>query len=280
MLSDSEFCKIFNNGKSCNYYSNDDDFDYNSPYFTRPTSNNQNSDNSMNSYSSIPEIPPFSFLNPNDIENMEINNDNNISENNIITLPRKQKIYFHFEKITKKKQGRKKKGIKYDGPYNKSSAPLLLTKVKIHLIKSLRKYLNKKIKLIYQGSKKYKLKRVYSSFSKQNTKTELDFLNKKIKEIFFEENERKNWNKNAIKKILKENKDTELVDILNNKTLKDMHELFISNAIPDFCLKNNLEEISKEYPDEKKFVDNYKETAEKMIEKINKKKSRNCTKKN
>ena len=77
---------------------------------------------------------------------------------------------------------------------------------------------------------------------------------------------------------MKENKDTELVDILNNKTLKDMHELFISNVIPDFCLKNNLEEISKEYPDEKKFVDNYKETAEKMIEKINEKKWRNCTK--
>ena len=109
MLSDSEFCKIFNIGKSYNYYSNNDDFDYNSPYFTRPTSNNQNSDNSMNSYSSIPEIPPFSFLNPNDIENMEINNNENISENNIITPPRKQKIYFHFEKITKKKQGRKKK---------------------------------------------------------------------------------------------------------------------------------------------------------------------------
>ena len=59
-----------------------------------------------------------------------------------------------------------------------------------------------------------------------------------------------------------------------------MHELFISNAIPDFCLKNNLEEISKEYPDEKKFVDQYKETTEKMLEIINKKISRNCTKKN
>jgi hypothetical protein len=276
-----------NNGKPFFDYLNIEDFDYNSPYFTRETSNNQALD--FYSYSSIQEIFPFSILeqNVNEIQEININNDENVSENsnnNIIIPSNEKKKIFNIQKIEKKQnnQGRKKKGITYTGSNGKSRPDHLLTKVKIQLIKSLRKYLNKKIKLINKGSKKYLLKRAKLSFSKQNTEFESAYLNKKIKEIFSEEKEGKNWNKNAIKKILDENKSTELIDILNNKTLKDMYELYISNTISDFCLKNDFEEISKKYPNDKKFLKEYKETADHMIEMINKKipRTSNSSKKN
>ena len=58
-----------------------------------------------------------------------------------------------------------------------------------------------------------------------------------------------------------------------------MYELYISNTISDFCLKNDFEEISKEYPDDKEFLEEYKETAENMIDRIDKKNQENCPKK-
>ena len=206
---------------------------------------------------------------------------NDINNNEYIYLsPKKEKKKIFYTKIEIKK-GRKKKYLKYIGNNGKSRQDLIITKIKIKFLNSLLNYINNKIILFYT-SKKYLLKSINSPFIKNTLDTVKECLDKKIIEIFSCELSKKynlkkleNFsNKKIINKIIKENKALELIDIFTNKTLKDMYEIYISNSIDNFRLKNDIEKLSKKNEYEQEYLKDYETKAKNFVSIIQGKNSR------
>ena len=211
-------------------------------------------------------------------DNNELNDENN---NEYIYLsPKKEKKKIFYTKIEIKK-GRKKKYLKYIGNNGKSRQDLIITKIKIKFLNSLLNYINNKIILFYT-SKKYLLKSINSPFTKDTLEKVKECLVKKIIEIFSCELSKKynlkkleNFsNKKIINKIIKENKALELIDIFINKSLKDMYEIYISNSIDNFCLKNDIEKLSKKNEYEQEYLKDYETKAKNFVSIIQGKNSR------
>ena len=210
-------------------------------------------------------------------DNNELNDVNN-NEYIYLSPKKEKKKIFYTKRETKK--GRKIKCIKYIGDNGKSRQDLIRTKIKIKFLNSLLNYINNKIILFY-NHKKYLLKSINSPFIKETLDTVKECLDKKIIEIFSCELSKKynlkkleNFsNKKIINKIIKENKALELIDIFINKSLKDMYEIYISNSIDNFCLKNDIEKLSKKNEYEQEYLKDYETKAKNFVSIIQGKKS-------
>ena len=211
-------------------------------------------------------------------DNNELNDENNNEYIYLSPKKEKKKIFYTKREI---KKGRKIKCIKYIGDNGKSRQDLIRTKIKIKFLNSLLNYINNKIILFYT-SKKYLLKSINSPFIKDTLDTVKECLDKKIIEIFSCELSKKynlkkleNFsNKKIINKIIKENKALELIDIFINKSLKDMYEIYISNSIDNFCLKNDIEKLSKKNEYEQEYLKDYETKAKNFVSIIQGKNSR------
>ena len=211
-------------------------------------------------------------------DNNELNDENN-NEYIYLSPKKEKKKIFYTKRETKK--GRKIKCIKYIGDNGKSRKDLIITKIKRKFLNSLLNYINNKIILFYT-SKKYLLKSINSPFIKDTLDKVKECLDKKIIEIFSCELSKKynlkkleNFsNKKIINKIIKENKALELIDIFTNKTLKDMYEIYISNSIDNFCLKNDIEKLSKKNEYEQEYLKDYETKAKNFVSIIQGKKSK------
>ena len=211
-------------------------------------------------------------------DNNELNDENN-NEYIYLSPKKEKKKIFYTKRETKK--GRKIKCIKYIGDNGKSRQDLIRTKIKIKFLNSLLNYINNKIILFY-NHKKYLLKSINSPFIKDTLDTVKECLDKKIIEIFSCELSKKynlkkleNFsNKKIINKIIKENKALELIDIFINKSLKDMYEIYISNSIDNFCLKNDIEKLSKKNEYEQEYLKDYETKAKNFVSIIQGKNSR------
>ena len=211
-------------------------------------------------------------------DNNELNDVNN-NEYIYLSPKKEKKKIFYTKRETKK--GRKIKCIKYIGDNGKSRQDLIRTKIKIKFLNSLLNYINNKIILFY-NHKKYLLKSINSPFIKDKLDTVKECLDKKIIEIFSCELSKKynlkkleNFsNKKIINKIIKENKALELIDIFINKSLKDMYEIYISNSIDNFCLKNDIEKLSKKNEYEQEYLKDYETKAKNFVSTIQGKNSR------
>ena len=211
-------------------------------------------------------------------DNNELNDENN-NEYIYLSPKKEKKKIFYTKRETKK--GRKIKCIKYIGDNGKSRQDLIRTKIKIKFLNSLLNYINNKIILFY-NHKKYLLKSINSPFIKDTLDKVKECLDKKIMEIFSCELSKKHnlkklekfYNKKIINKIIKENKALELIDIFINKTLKDMYEIYISNSIDNFCLKNDIEKLSKKNEYEQEYLKDYETKAKNFVSIIQGKNSR------
>ena len=83
----------------------------------------------------------------------------------------------------------------------------------------------------------------------------------------------KNYNKKLIKNLRKNNLAIEINNILD-KTVKEMYEIYISNAIPEYSLNNDLIKLKKKENDNDN-INKYENIASKLIEIVINKKSRN-----
>ena len=250
------------------------------PYFIEnyPNTNytNQLKDDFSDFNQSFPENAFNSIFSKSD--NNELNNENN-NEYIYLSPKKEKKKIFYTKRETKK--GRKIKCIKYIGDNGKSRQDLIRTKIKIKFLNSLLNYINNKIILFY-NHKKYLLKSINSPFIKDTLDTVKECLDKKIIEIFSCELSKKynlkkleNFsNKKIINKIIKENKALELIDIFINKSLKDMYEIYISNSIDNFCLKNDIEKLSKKNEYEQEYLKDYETKAKNFVSIIQGKNSR------
>ena len=251
------------------------------PYFIEnyPNTNytNQLKDDFSDFNQSFPENAFNSIFSKSD--NNELNDENNDEYIYLSPKKEKKKIFYTKREI---KKGRKIKCIKYIGDNGKSRQDLIRTKIKIKFLNSLLNYINNKIILFYT-SKKYLLKSINSPFIKETLDTVKECLDKKIIEIFSCELSKKynlkkleNFsNKKIINKIIKENKALELIDIFINKSLKDMYEIYISNSIDNFCLKNDIEKLSKKNEYEQEYLKDYETKAKNFVSIIQGKKSKN-----
>ena len=238
----------------------------------------------LNNPPSFPENTFNSILE--DENNDELNDENNNRYIYISPQKKKKKIFFTKKEI-KKILGRKKKYIPYKGHNGKSRRDLILQKIKIKFLTSLINYINNKIIKLYIH-KKYLLKKINSPFIQSNVKIVKEYLNKKIIEIYSDKLSKKyksqklgNFsNKKIINDIIEENKALELIDIFINKTLQDMYEIYISNNISDFCLKNDIEKLSKKNEYEQNYLNEYEKKAKHFISIIQNINSRNTKKKN
>ena len=250
------------------------------PYFIdnypNTNSTNQLKDDFSDFNQSFPENAFNSIFSKSD--NNELNDENN-NEYIYLSPKKEKKKIFYTKRETKK--GRKIKCIKYIGDNGKSRQDLIRTKIKIKFLNSLLNYINNKIILFY-NHKKYLLKSINSPFIKDTLDTVKECLDKKIIEIFSCELSKKynlkkleNFsNKKIINKIIKENKALELIDIFINKSLKDMYEIYISNSIDNFCLKNDIEKLSKKNEYEQEYLKDYETKAKNFVSIIQGKNSR------
>ena len=289
MFKSPEFNFSSDNDISFLYISNNRPYNINSYYIE----NNQNTN-----YTNIPQDIDFNFLNNkgsflemSSISNLEESfndelNDKNINEIIYINQKKEKKDIFFKKEIKKKNLGRKKKYIIYKGTNGKSRNDLIITKIKRKFLQSLFDYINNKIISFYKN-KHFLIKRINSPFIKGKTETEKNYLNKKIIEIFCEKLSGKynlekleNFsNKKIINEIIKKNEALELIDIFINKNLKDMYEIYISNNISDFCLKNDIEKLSKQNEYDINYLNKYETKAINFISIIQNKNARKIFKK-
>ena len=268
---------FFENNQNTNHTNQLQDFDF-----------NDFSDFSLlNNPPSFPENTFNSILE--DENNDELNDENN-NRYIYISPQKKKKKIFYTKKEVKKILGRKKKYTPYKGHNGKSRRDLIFQKIKIKFLTSLINYINNKIIKLYTH-KKYLLKNINSPFIQSNVKIVKEYLNKKIIEIYSDKLSKKyksqklgNFsNKKIINDIIEENKAFELIDIFINKTLKDMYEIYISNNVSDFCLKNDIEKLSKKNEYDQNYLNEYEKKAKhfiSIIQNINSKKTKKKNKNN
>ena len=209
----------------------------------------------------------------------------------IPTVQEKKPIIFLIRKIKHQnakngfnKRGRLKKGIAI--PLNKTkhdkfSQDNLFQKIKVHFILKTFTYINELYKKynIRRNKKNQPLlkridARIYKVFSKKLNK---QFLSLKLSQLFsaeisdrysnFLRNNSKDYNKRQIDLLIKENKATEVIEILN-LTLEEMYQKYISNEMDEFCLNNDLVKIEEK--EGIKYKEIFKENAENLISMLNK----------
>ena len=159
-----------------------------------------------------------------------------------------QKKYFNIikndENKKKLKLGRKKKDVIDKGKHTKKSQDNIIRKIKTFVINSLQNFIDKIIK-----NKDLKLKKL-DTYISENLKKEFNIQLWKttFKDIYLKSNTSKkynikndtNINENIINKIYEDNKNNEVIKILN-LTFGEVYEIFIK----DICGKPISSELSK-----------------------------------
>ena len=178
--------------------------------------------------------------------NLNNNGDKFINDNLLLGKKRKkEKIY----KITKvpnpnnkstlkqNKKGRKKKIETFKGNHTKHTADNIIRKIKCHFFNHIHNSLNKN--LVDKKQVFYKL----DNFINENLKKDynLKLMKMTIKDIFLTSNISSKYkkkgndiNKKLIEKIYSNNKETEIIKILNKTYIETYNDL-INNDLDNFC---------------------------------------------
>jgi len=196
-------------------------------------------------------------------------------------LNKKKEIIFNIFKERKKKFGRKKKKSGLLGKHNKFCIDNIIRKVKAKLIDSSFNYINKKFK-----NKKLCLLKIIGAQSKEiNRNKNLLWLNKTLKDIFYEDisrkanNPNKNYNRELIYKIYNEKTEKDVIELLNLTVLEYL-ELYNSiNDISDMKqLNDDINEL-KLIGESEEYTNEYKRVSENFYTIIKSFKSRERKKK-
>ena len=181
---------------------------------------------------------------------------------NILGIKTKRTEEVTFGNEMKKNQGRKKKTEKDKGKHNKFSEDNLMRKIKSHFLDYIHNRLNNSFR-----NKNVQFLKLFSEINENLKRSyNIELLDKTIREIYENSplsgryrkiNEHKSdINKNIIKQIFNEvdNKEEEVIQILNS-TYKDLLSEFRNkNNLKNFLNKIKQEEKKKE---EKENIDNY-----------------------
>ncbi len=134
----------------------------------------------------------------------------------------------------------------------------IMQKIIRHLIMSALTLINEAHKLNHSGKKSEPLLRSidaeeYNVYSNQKI---YKFFNKTLGDVFsadiskrnsnFLRTHPKDYNKNKIESLKKENKEKNVIELLN-LTVKELHEKYITNEIPGLNFENDLIQIEKKY---------------------------------
>ena len=191
--------------------------------------------------------------------------------------------------------------------HNKNSLDNIATKIKAHFVKKTLKYINKKFnEFLLRNNRKKKplLKNIKpDSYKKFSKKANQDFINLKIHQLFSADLTKrirefpKDYNRTQIKSLFEKNEATEVIEIMNS-SVKEMYKIYSSNKITDYNLESDLKETAEKNGKEKEhdsnsneegidegseneeeekgeeeggkdYKDNYKNTAEKLIDLLN-----------
>ena len=191
--------------------------------------------------------------------------------------------------------------------HNKNSLDNIATKIKAHFVKKTLKYVNKKFnEFLLRNNRKKKTLLMNikpDSYKKFSKKANQDFINLKIHQLFSADLTKrirefpKDYNRTQIKSLFEKNEATEVIEIMNS-SVKEMYKIYSSNKITDYNLESDLNEISQKNGKEKEhdsnsneegidegseneeeekgeeeggkdYKDNYKNTAEKLIDLLN-----------
>lgn len=240
------------------------------------------------------EVPLILEDNTNSVkskENKIINQDNSTLLNsdskqfkniNLKTFKYRKERVFKIIKDNNKTKGRIKKNSKYIGIHNKFSQDNIIRKIKGRFHEKCRIYINSEYKKYLRNNEhtikvNNLLQRINPKVSRKIQRDEnLKWLDSKLYEVFSENVSEKcslyefDYNKKEIEKLYKENKATNVINILN-KSVKYMFDAFIQNLnIPGFDTLNDdineLEEkMKKENEDDiKKYLREYRITAQNL----------------
>ena len=193
----------------------------------------------------------------------------------------KQRV-FKILKDNNTNKGRIKKNSKYIGIHNKFSQDNIIRKIKGRFQEKCRIYINNEYKNFLRNNEHTTkvnnlLQRINPKVSRKIQRDEnLKWLNSKLYEVFSENVSEKcslyefDYNKKQIEKLYKENKATNVINILN-KSVKYMFDAFIQNLnIPGFnTLNDDINELEakmkKENEDDiKKCLYKYRTTAQNL----------------
>ena len=237
-----------------------------------------------NNYNDIGDI--INEKNEKEIKDYTLNNkdeNKNISHQSkcVDVLNNKKEIIFNIFKERKKKFGRKKKKSGLFGKHNKYCIDNIIRKVKAKLIDSSFNYINKKFK-----NKKLCLLKIIGAQSKEvNRNKNLLWLNKTLKDIFYEDiskkanNPNKNYNRELIDKIYKENNEKEVIELLNITILEYLEFYTSINNITDMKqLNDDINEL-KSIGESEHYTNEYKRVSENFYTIIKNFKSRERKKK-
>lgn len=205
-----------------------------------------------------------------DIPNENIIYPNNENGNNISQVPTEfrtrnlPKFKTTIVEKTGKSKGRlsKKNGRpSYKIKHTKSSRDDITSKIKRLFVKKTIKYINKKYNGFLLKKKKKKrdlLKKISPEIYRiYSTKDNQHFFNLYLYQLFSQDlsdkitQYSKDYNRKQIKLLYEENKAKEVIEIMN-LTVKEIYEIYISNRISGFNLKNDLNNIIKEKGKEEK----------------------------
>ena len=237
-----------------------------------------------NNYNDIGDI--INEKNEKEIKDYTLNNkdeNKNISHQSkyVDVVNNKKEIIFKIFKERKKKFGRKKKKSGLFGKHNKYCIDNIIRKVKAKLIDSSFNYINKKFK-----NKKLCLLKIIGAQSKEiNRNKNLLWLNKTLKDIFYEDiskksnNPNKNYNRQLIDKIYKENNEKEVIELLNITILEYLKFYTSINNITDMKqLNDDINEL-KSIGESEHYTNEYKRVSENFYTIIKNFKSRERKKK-
>ena len=192
----------------------------------------------------------------------------------------------YFIKITNKekcKGGRLPKNMiptTYDIKHNKFAKDNIIQKIIRYFVFVLLNVINKTYEGDHSQKKSEPLLRSidakeYNVFSNQKI---YEFFNKTLGDVFsadisprnsnFLSTHSKNSNKEKIELIKKENKEINVIRLLN-LTVREMYEKYINNEIAEFNFRNDLIKIEKK--EGKEYKDKYEEISLELIDIINKK---------
>ena len=221
----------------------------------------------------------YSTYENNNIIELDEEKPNNKDNDNIL----EEDIYFI--KITNKeksKGGRLPKNMipTYDIKHNKFAKDNIIQKIIRYFVFVLLNVINKTYEGEHSQKKSEPLLRSidakeYNVFSNQKI---FEFFNKTLGDVFsadisprnsnFLSTHSKNSNKEKIELIRKENKELNVIKLLN-LTVREMYEKYINNEIAEFNFRNDLIKIEKK--EGKEYKDKYEEISLELIDIINKK---------
>jgi hypothetical protein len=190
----------------------------------------------------------------------------------------KSKKIFSIKKV--KKKGRHKKNSNKKGKHDKYNRDNIIRRFKVHLMRNIFNYINS-LFTINQRSKKYKkiIKMISSSNTKLISKKDnLEWLNSSLKKIFSQNvskrafNFNSNYNQKLINKIYKENKEINVIKLLD-KTIREMWIIYINDDIEKSydgfsTLKDDIKKL-KEIGETEYYINLYINVSQKFEEIFN-----------